>query len=600
MYYSFASTRNYNDIHQLENTYHYLDYETGGTSYTEYISHLFYYDNAYKRLRYEVTGSYNGGQMGINYEYDSFERITSVDKSTGDFSHKLEYTYNEHGTDVTGTLIETVTSTVNDVATEYTLTYDENGNITKITYSSDDYISYTYDDIGQLTKEYYSSTNTTYSYEYDNAGNITKVTKTVPKHSSGGEVTIKSIGDESGVTPNANLPNLPGVTVTIVDYTYSESAWGDLLTSYNGTAITYDNIGNPLTYYNGASFTWQGRRMITANKDGKTYSYTYNNDGLRTSKTVDGVTTNYYYDGSLLIAEQSDTETIIYIYDANGSPIGFEYRNSTYAERTFDTYWYEKDIFGNIVAVYNESGVKLISYNYNAWGKFTASYFNGGASTTATNNPYTYRGYYYDSDLELYYLQSRYYDPNTCRFINADGYVSTGQGILGYNMFAYCNNNPVMYMDPSGEFPWLALAIIIISTVAGGIVGAYYPFDFEEDSAELNDNELKTDEDTSNNNSYSVDIIEDDVESETISGLERAKYIAIGSTLGLMVGGSIVIVGGMSSSLLLTPATAKTLLGATAFETVALGTLVFNIGAVTLPAFGIEIDTIDEFPKPMK
>ena len=194
-------------------------------------------------------------------------------------------------------------------------------------------------------------------------------------------------------------------------------------------------------------------------------------DSLRTSKTVDGVTTNYYYDGSLLIAEQSDTETIIYIYDANGSPVGFQYRNSTYAERTFDTYWYEKDIFGNIVAVYNESGVKLISYNYNAWGKFTASYFNGGASTTAVNNPYTYRGYYYDADLELYYLQSRYYDSNTRRFINADSYVSTGQGILGYNMFAYCGNNPVMRVDPNGE-GWILVALFVILVVVDIAVSA--------------------------------------------------------------------------------------------------------------------------------
>ena len=92
-----------------------------------------------------------------------------------------------------------------------------------------------------------------------------------------------------------------------------------------------------------------------------------------------------------------------------------------------------------------------ISYTYDAWGNFTTLYHNGGAITTATNNPYTYRGYYYDADLELYYLQSRYYDSNTCRFINADCYVSTGQGILGYNMFAYCGNNPVMRVDPNGE-----------------------------------------------------------------------------------------------------------------------------------------------------
>ena len=101
-------------------------------------------------------------------------------------------------------------------------------------------------------------------------------------------------------------------------------------------------------------------------------------------------------------------------------------------------YYYEKNLQGDVVAVYNSSGTKLISYAYSAWGETTTTYHNGGASTTAINNPYTYRGYYYDKDLGLYYLQSRYYDANICRFINPDKFVSTGQGLTGYNMFAYC------------------------------------------------------------------------------------------------------------------------------------------------------------------
>lgn len=117
-------------------------------------------------------------------------------------------------------------------------------------------------------------------------------------------------------------------------------------------------------------------------------------------------------------------------------------------------------MFGNIVGVYTKNGIKLVSYEYNAWGLSFAYYHNNGANTSVVKNPYTYRGYYYDSDLGLYYLQSRYYDANTCRFINADGYVSTGQGILGHNMFAYCGNNPVMRIDPNGE-GWI-LAIVLV------------------------------------------------------------------------------------------------------------------------------------------
>ena len=111
---------------------------------------------------------------------------------------------------------------------------------------------------------------------------------------------------------------------------------------------------------------------------------------------------------------------IIYIYDANGSPVGFKYRSIGYAEDVWDEYFYEKNLQGDIIAIYSASGAKLYTYAYDAWGKFARTQVYA-TPTTAIVNPYTYRGYYYDSDLGLYYLQSRYYDPNTCRFINADG-----------------------------------------------------------------------------------------------------------------------------------------------------------------------------------
>ena len=120
-----------------------------------------------------------------------------------------------------------------------------------------------------------------------------------------------------------------------------------------------------------------------------------------------------------------------------------------------------------IIAVYDSIGTKLYSYTYDPWGRFVRTQVFVTPST-AIVNPYLYRGYYYDSDLGFYYLQSRYYDPNTCRFINADSYVSTGQGILGHNMFAYCGNNPVMRIDPNGE-GWILVAVvgILILTLTG-------------------------------------------------------------------------------------------------------------------------------------
>ena len=233
-----------------------------------------------------------------------------------------------------------------------------------------------------------------------------------------------------------------------------------MLTSFNGTAITYDEIGNPLSYYNGENytFTWDGRRLATAVKGSNNMSFIYDDEGLRISKTVNSVTTNYYYQGSLLYAEETNSQITVYIYDENGAPIGFMYRGADYGNGVWDIYAFEKNVQGDVVAVYNAStGVKLISYKYNAWGECTAAYYNGGASTTATKNPYKYRGYYYDSDLDLYYLQTRYYDPAICRFISPDSLMSGTNGSLhGFNLYAYCFNNPVSYTDSEGNWPeWM-------------------------------------------------------------------------------------------------------------------------------------------------
>ena len=153
-----------------------------------------------------------------------------------------------------------------------------------------------------------------------------------------------------------------------------------------------------------------------------------------------------------------------------------QYRNTSYAEGVFDTFWFEKNLQGDVVAIYNNAGVKLASYIYDAWGNFTVTYTNGGATTAAQYNPFTYRSYYYDDDLGLYYLNSRYYDSNTGRFINADGQLN--DSLLGYNLFAYCENNPVMYTDPEGTFIFSTAIIIgiIVGAIIGGTIGGVYAY----------------------------------------------------------------------------------------------------------------------------
>ena len=162
-----------------------------------------------------------------------------------------------------------------------------------------------------------------------------------------------------------------------------------------------------------------------------------------------------------------------------GSPTAIKYRTSEYASNTFDTFFLEKNLHGDIVAVYDETGFKHGEYVYDAWGNFRIISYNYidtvGELILSKYNPFRYRGYYYDIETGFYYLQSRYYNPEWGRFLNADGYINANGDMLGYNMFAYCGNNPVMGYDPTGEWNWsklfsganlLAIGAVAVATAA--------------------------------------------------------------------------------------------------------------------------------------
>ena len=177
--------------------------------------------------------------------------------------------------------------------------------------------------------------------------------------------------------------------------------------------------------------------------------------GNRISKTVDGVTTDYYYIDGKLLGLKKGQDTLLFLYDETGTAYGF-LRNGT-------PFYYAFNLQGDVIAIYNETGMEMVTYSYDVWGNHTCiidNYYMGLANL----NPLRYRGYFYDEETGFYYLQSRYYDPEVGRFISSDGYVSTGQGVLGYNQFAYCLNNPVRYIGLDGEaateaiLGWLGLA----------------------------------------------------------------------------------------------------------------------------------------------
>ena len=321
----------------------------------------------------------------------------------------------------------------------FVYSYTPQGNISAVC-DGDRQSTYQYDEINQLIRENNAYLNKTVTYSYDAGGNI--LSKTAYPYTTG---------------------SLEGQTGETVTYSYGDSEWKDLLTAYNGQAITYDAIGNPLSYKNGFTFTWQnGRRLATAAANGKALSFAYNESGIRTQKTVDGVTTEYYLDGSTVLAQKTGNNTVWYYYDCNGTREALEYGGQVY--------YYLYNAQGDVMALYDNDLNIVTEYTYNSWGKLL-SVTGSLAETVGKANPFRYRGYYYDAETELYYLNSRYYDPETGRFISGDGELSgVGETSLGYNLFSYCQNSPINMDDSDGNWPrWakkLVAAVAVVAVVA--------------------------------------------------------------------------------------------------------------------------------------
>ena len=190
------------------------------------------------------------------------------------------------------------------------------------------------------------------------------------------------------------------------------------------------------------TMTWaNGRRLTSITASGLSASYTYNEAGIRTGKTVGGVTTTYVLAGTSILKQTRGADTLVFYYDTKGEAFGFTYNGTEY--------WYVRNGQRDIVGIINNAGTVVVSYTYDAWGNPIAT-TGTLAATVGAANPFRYRGYYYDSETGFYYLNSRYYDPVIGRFISSDSIVDTGQGVLGTNMFAYCLNNPVNRADPNG------------------------------------------------------------------------------------------------------------------------------------------------------
>ena len=433
----------------------------GGKTYTEYYS----YDDATDG---SMTSFRTTAEQTLHFTYDALRRLqkTTVTDGSGTLFTVARSYYTTGGKATTRTEYFNYRMPNGSLIAGDRYVYDALGNITELqeaelasgSSARRTKVRYTYDGQNQLRTEtrytYSSNTDTTgtsvtYTYNYDTAGNLQSVQKN---------------------------------GATVQTYTYGDSQWRDLLTKVGGTTISYDASGNPKNWYNGTTYTgltWKnGRQLAQITTGGRTSAYRYDADGIRTYKKVGSVAHEYRTLNGKVVYEKigsgSTAKIMIFSYDAQGRPFAVKY--STNNGGSYITYFYALNQQGDVVKNFrslpsrdsngNLNGLTeavYATYTYDAWGNILSQ-----SGSMASTNPLRYRGYYYDSETGFYYLQSRYYDPATRRFINADVYSSTDSSdAVSCNMFAYCGNNPTSRSDETGDF-WN----FIVGAVVGAVVNA--------------------------------------------------------------------------------------------------------------------------------
>lgn len=387
----------------------------------------------------------NGNSVIINDGYQSTEiqdalnRTQNIIITPTNKVHPVltsDYTYLEGASNnQTTTLVKSISykDINNKTLIKYGYIYDECGNITAVEENGVRTALYAYDEANQLISFADAKQNTYTFYTYDTNGNITNITT-------------------RGLSQNGWYPT---VEISSKNYSYNDISWRDKITNINGQNITYDELGNPLTYRDGIVMTWKnGRQLSNVKKQGDDITYRYNQDGLRTYKCIANNQSTrevkYFYDDNKQLTAVSGLfgSVAYFYYDDNNKPQSMSYRGNTY--------YYVTNLQGDIISLLNSDGSVYANYTYDAFGKILSMTHADGSNVTswmdvAMVNPLRYRGYVYDDELSLYYLQSRYYDPETGRFVNADVIIGSNGDQISNNLYNYCSNNFVLVSDPSGH-----------------------------------------------------------------------------------------------------------------------------------------------------
>ena len=364
--------------------------------------------------------------------YDELSRRIKKEISIDDKT-KLSHSYIYLDDDeITGYVKKEVVSQI-EFEYEYT-----NGRVTKIKENGNIKKEYGYNNLGYLTyeKNYDETGSPSYFYTYDVYGNCTNIQKIV------------------------------GGTTIPTNYVYNSGVYYDQLLSCDGISFSWEGFN--MKSYNGYSYTYKGNKLVGVAKNGVSTSYTYGINGNRIKKVHNGEETNYYYEGNNLIVEEVGTTKKIFGYDENQELSSITIKEGTNESR----YYYLKDILGNVIGLINENGEVVVRYSYRAYGR-TISITGTLASTVGNLNPFRYKGYYYDNETKLYFVSSRYYCPELCRWISPDSieYLDP-ESINGLNLYAYCGNDPVNRFDPTGHIAISLIVGLVVSFAIGTTASA--------------------------------------------------------------------------------------------------------------------------------
>ena len=436
---SYKKEENDNLILLMQNEYDKSYYLTS-TTYNlinDLIKEKYQYNDKHQITK--INSLINNNEVISNIKYDALNRVKHQEINNNKINICQSYSYLQQDENSLN-LISEETLKINLSNNSYYIEtnkydYDENSNIISIK-DDETIIKYKYDSLNRLIEEINPKLNKKITYQYNEIGNIN---------------LIKEYNNQTNEIINTK------------EYIY-DCEYKDILLSINNDEIQYDNLFRPILY-KGNNLKWDNDKLLKINDN---IIYEYDEKGIRNKKIINNEETTYILNNNQILQMSNNKGKINFRYILN-KLVGFDYTSSSGTK----SYLYIRNILGDITSIIDSEGNIICSYIYDGFGNHIVLNQENKVDLELNSighiNPFRYRGYYYDEETGLYYLNSRYYDPSTCRFISPDNieYLDPNS-INGLNLYTYCGNNPIMYVDPSGHMTkWLAWVISSVEIVVG-------------------------------------------------------------------------------------------------------------------------------------